>query len=120
MGTEVSNLVFSLWLPVPSPASHLLRVSKADGGCWAPVQPFWRLMSTCGEVSIYQKCWIYHMTQHLCLASHQPGWEHSTSVPIRIPGKAETQVYPPLKNLRKNVQENLKRSIFLKLLLLPD
>lgn len=95
IGTAVSNLAFSLWLPIPSTAAHLLRVSQANVSCGAPVQPFWRLMCTCGEASVYQRCWIYHMTQHLCLASHQSGWEHSTSALIRIPGKPETQVYPP-------------------------
>lgn len=39
------------------------------------------------------------MTQHLCLASHQPGWEHSTSAPIRKPGKPETYLYPPPKKI---------------------
>lgn len=61
------------------------------------------------------------MAQRLCLAGHQPGWEHSTSALVRIPGKAETQEYlsPPLENLRRNIQENLKKIIFLKVLLLP-
>lgn len=62
MGTEVSDLVFSLWLPVPSTASLLLRVSQADVSYEAQVQPFWRLTSTCGEASIYQKYWTYHNT----------------------------------------------------------
>lgn len=62
MGTEVSDLVFSLWLPVPSTASLLLRVSRANVSCGAQVQPFWRLTRACGEARIYQNCWTYHVT----------------------------------------------------------
>lgn len=32
-------------------------LSSPSGGSW-------------GEASMYQKCWIYHMTQHLCLAGN--------------------------------------------------